>query len=57
MFVKDKSRIDKRVKWLRPHEFAENPVLFLGGVEPGDVCQGDLGDCWFLSALSCVGNE
>lgn len=55
MFRDDLSRIDPRIKWLRPSEYASDPVLFQDGVEAGDVCQGDLGDCWFLSAASCVG--
>ena len=42
------------VVWLRPNEIAgcKQPVLFADGVEPGDVIQGTLSDCWILSALS-----
>mmetsp|Transcript_35994 Transcript_35994/g.93636 ORF Transcript_35994/g.93636 Transcript_35994/m.93636 type:complete len:736 (+) Transcript_35994:1006-3213(+) len=43
------------IKWLRPEEFCPGePQVFIEGVDPGDVIQGRLGDCWFLGALSTV---
>ena len=43
--------------WLRPSEFCEYPELFKDGVEPGDVIQGQLNDCWILSSLSILANH
>lgn len=42
------------VHWRRPHEFMENPVVFEDDIDPNDIRQGQLGDCWFLSALSSL---
>lgn len=42
------------VHWRRPHEFMENPIVFENDIDPNDIKQGQLGDCWFLSALSSL---
>ncbi|KAJ1405412.1 Peptidase C2, calpain, catalytic domain [Sesbania bispinosa] len=47
-------------EWLRPGEIARQnnsdcrPCLFSGSPNPSDVCQGQLGDCWFLSAVAVL---
>jgi hypothetical protein len=43
------------VVWRRPTEFLKKkPKVFAGKVQPGDVAQGALGDCWFLASLSAL---
>ncbi|KAI4344843.1 hypothetical protein L6164_012030 [Bauhinia variegata] len=46
--------------WMRPGEIVRQnrldccPCLFSGPANPSDVCQGRLGDCWFLSAMAVL---
>ncbi|KAK7819504.1 calpain-type cysteine protease dek1 [Quercus suber] len=47
-------------EWMRPTEIVKEsrldsgPCLFIGAANPSDVCQGRLGDCWFLSAVAVL---
>ncbi|XP_040572029.1 uncharacterized protein [Lepeophtheirus salmonis] len=49
---------EKTIKWLRPHEICKasgskkNPQMFVGATNRFDINQGELGNCWFLAALS-----
>ncbi|XP_031434297.1 calpain-12 [Clupea harengus] len=45
---------DKEVTWLRPKEICENAVFVEGSTGTTDICQGQLGNCWLLAALSCL---
>jgi len=45
----------KVVQWRRASEFLGSDVaLFSGGIEPNDIKQGELGDCWLLCAFSAL---
>jgi len=60
VFPSKPSRASKITQWLRPSEISADFELFVDGIDEGDVCQGALGDCWFLSAMSVFavsGNE
>ncbi|XP_027136082.1 calpain-12 [Larimichthys crocea] len=44
----------KEIKWQRPKEISENAVFVEGTTGTTDICQGQLGNCWLLAALSCL---
>lgn len=57
-------QLENETIWLRAHElFASNgtagnhnkpPQLFEGKIEPADLCQGAVGDCWLVAAMACA---
>ena len=59
LYAKDKSNEPvhdgKPVTWRRPCDFMGGSFdVFQGGIEPNDIRQGSLADCWFLCALSSL---
>lgn len=44
--------------WVRAHELeafrGKRPQLFEGDIEPNDLCQGAVGDCWLVAAFACA---
>ncbi|CAH8499076.1 unnamed protein product [Dicrocoelium dendriticum] len=54
-FVKrNASPYSREFRWLRPQELTRNPKFIIDGVSRFDVRQGEIGDCWFLAALSSL---
>lgn len=46
--------LQQKPVWKRPHEFMRDPKLFDDGIDPNDINQGALGNCWFLASIASV---
>jgi hypothetical protein len=48
----------QQIDWVRAHELdafqGKRPQLFQGKIEPNDLCQGAIGNCWLVAALACA---
>ncbi len=44
----------KKFPWARISEIYKNPELFIAPIDPNDLCQGQLGDCYLIAAISVL---
>ncbi|OCT68063.1 calpain-2 catalytic subunit [Xenopus laevis] len=42
------------IKWKRPQEICQSPQFICEDMKWTDVCQGELGNCWFLAAAASL---
>ncbi|CAH1789673.1 unnamed protein product [Owenia fusiformis] len=51
------SKVDNDIEWKRPKELCKVPKLVVKGVSCDDLSEGELGNCWFVSACSSLAQE
>lgn len=55
VFLGSDKKLSTAVHWRRPKSFFKgNYSVFLDNIEPNDIKQGQLGDCWFMCALASL---
>jgi len=51
-------QMEAETDWVRAKDLAsfegKRPQLFEGEIEPADLCQGAVGDCWLVAAMACA---
>ncbi|KAB1266731.1 Calpain-14 [Camelus dromedarius] len=47
-------KLPRRLQWRRPPELHSNPQFYSAKARRLDLCQGLVGDCWFLAALEAL---
>jgi hypothetical protein len=43
-----------RATWKRIPDIIKNAEFVSGQIDPNDILQGSIGDCYFLSAISAI---
>ncbi|CAL1536295.1 unnamed protein product [Lymnaea stagnalis] len=57
LYLNPRQQVFGDIQWLRPQEILGDkfyPEFVIDGVTQGDIRQGILGDCWFLSSCAAV---
>lgn len=56
-YSKNRSQGKSEIQWLRPKDLTTEPKIVSDNVTKRDVLQGQLGDCWFLSACAAIAQK
>ncbi|KAK6170879.1 hypothetical protein SNE40_019169 [Patella caerulea] len=52
--VGEDGRNESSIEWRRPFEISKHAQFIVRGADYDDITQGNLGDCWFISAISIL---
>ena len=52
--TKEEREVYGKLIWKRASEIFDSPQVFVEGIEPNDIKQGYLGDCYLLATLSAM---
>ncbi|NXL94388.1 CAN14 protein, partial [Alectura lathami] len=47
-------KLPRNIQWKRPHALHKTPVFYAANRKQLDLCQGLVGNCWFLAALEAL---
>eukprot|EP00299_Pterocystis_sp_00344_P015308 c7639_g1_i1.p1 GENE.c7639_g1_i1~~c7639_g1_i1.p1 ORF type:complete len:681 (+),score=116.72 c7639_g1_i1:33-2045(+) len=57
LFFRHNPHPEGKIQWKRISDLHPRPRLFVGGADPDDVNQGEIGNCWFVAGLSLMASK
>lgn len=43
-----------KVQWIRASKLSDSGVVLFDKIEPNDVAQGSIGNCWLMASISAL---
>jgi len=43
-----------KVQWIRASQLSDNGIVLFDKIEPNDVAQGKIGNCWLMASISAM---
>lgn len=45
---------DLKLQWIRASKLSDSGVVLFDKIEPNDVAQGKIGNCWLMASISAL---
>lgn len=45
---------DLKLQWIRASKLSDKGVVLFDKIEPNDVAQGKIGNCWLMASISAL---